>query len=151
MKKYIFVFFLLNSFTVFCQPWYSKIIDPFDGKHEKTTDFLRIEDTLVIRTLGVCGNKLCTTLGKYSITNDELFQVAYLDSVEGGFSLMAGNDTFILSSEDKIHGKVISVSQSDNLTLGFVGKIDLKIHATKYYTNTIKKSIKLDKKYIIRS
>ncbi len=149
MKKYIFVFFLLNSFTVFCQPWYSKIIDPFDGKHEKTTDFLRIEDTLVIRTLGVCGNKLCTTLGKYSITNDELFQVAYLDSVEGGFSVMAGNDTFILSSEDKIHGKVISVSQSDNLTLGFVGKIDLKIPDTKYYSYTIKRSIKFDNKYFI--
>lgn len=149
MKKYIFVFFFLNSFTAFCQPWYSKIIDPFDGKHEKTTDLLRIEDTLVIRTLGVCGNKLCTTLGKYSTTNHELFQVAYLDSVEGGFSVMAGNNKFFLSSEDKIQNEFIGVSQVEDPTLKHISSIELKIPDSRYYDYTIKRSIKFDNKYFI--
>ncbi len=147
MKKYIFAILLFNTYTSLCQPWYSKIIDPFDGKQEKSTDLFLVGDTIMIRALGACGDKLCTTLGKYSTESDELYQAKYLDMVEGGFSIMSGNVGFILSSEDKIQNDLIHVSVIDHLALNHINTIDLKIPNNKYFNYTIKKSIEYNNKF----
>jgi len=78
-----------------------------------------------------------------------MYQVEYLDLVEGGFSVMFGNDKFILSSEDKIQNEVISVSQVDNSSLNYISTIDLKISDSRYYYYTVKRSIEFDNKFFI--
>jgi Secretion system C-terminal sorting domain len=149
MRTYIFVLLFLNAFTAFCQPWYSKIIDPFDGKQESAVDLLKYEDTILIRAYGACSNKLCTTLGKYSIIKNELSQARYLNTVEGGFSALFRNGRFILSSEDKIQNEIISVSQINNYNLSYISGLDLKISDNRYLGYTIKRSIEFNNKFFL--
>jgi hypothetical protein len=153
MKKYIFILFLLPVFTAYSQPWYAKIIDPFDGKQESATILQTNNDTLLIRASTICAlntNNQCSVIGKYNITDNQISDIQHFENIQTGRKcLLTNKENLLLSSEESPTFDKITLSRISGLTLQYDTTIHLKITDNRYFNYTIKKAIEFGDYFFI--
>ncbi|MBX2892695.1 MAG: T9SS type A sorting domain-containing protein [Saprospiraceae bacterium] len=152
MKKIIFILLAFQCATVSGQNWYSKIIDPFGGKHELADAMILAGDTLLIRarTIGNTDSFLYSSVLKYDINSDVIIESKYFEEVESGANFIYSKPIrLLLSSQDVPDLKNITVNVINKLSLQHDSSISLTIPDNRYYSHTIKKAIKFGDKFFM--
>ncbi len=147
----LFLLFLVSS-DQFGQSWYSKIVDPLNGKQESATVMLLGGDTLYIRANTLCSGSpnLCSEVGRYSIGKNEFIDFKQFDDIQaGGKNLLFNFDKLVLASQESTLNNNVSVSEISRLNLEYLNSFNLKIQNSRYFSYTIKNSITYKNKYII--
>ncbi len=108
-------------------------------------------DSIWIRANTLCstGDKLCSLIGRYSLTQNEFADIKHFDEIQGGRSLLVFPDKLFLSSEESTLNNNISLSQVKKSNLDFINTIDLKIADSRYFSYTIKKSIIYQDRFVV--
>jgi hypothetical protein len=152
MKKLVFVLLIFQCVTGFGQTWYSKIIDPFDGKHELADAIVFADDTILIRarTIGNTDSFLYSSVLKYDFSTDVIVDGKYFKEVESGINLIYSEPIrLLLSSQDASDLKNITVNVINKLSLQHDTSISFTVPDNRYYSHTIKKAIQFRNKFFI--
>lgn len=152
MKKIIFILLAFQCATVSGQNWYSKIIDPFDGKYEWADALILADDTLLIRarTIGNTDSFLYSSILKFDYNNDIIVESKYFEEVESGMNFIYSEPIrLLLSSQDASDLKNITVNVINKLSFQHDTSISLTVPDNRYYSHTIKKAIQFGKKFFI--
>ncbi|MEO0272912.1 MAG: T9SS type A sorting domain-containing protein [candidate division WOR-3 bacterium] len=152
MKNIVFILLTFQSATVSGQNWYSKIIDPFDGRQELADAMILAGDTLLIRarTMGNTDSFLYSSVLKYDYSTDVIVDAKYFKEVESGVNFIYSEPTrLLLSSQDVPDLKNITVNVMNKLSLQHDTSISLTVPDNRYYSHTIKKAIKFGGKFFM--
>lgn len=151
MKKIAVYLLALGATPAFSQQWFSVFYDPFNGTQEKAVDFNVNGDLCYIRSNAVCasGTNICSELGVYSISANQLTQAEQFDEVQAGFSVMVDDEILILSSEESLLKKNITITSIDRQTFQYGNSFDLNIPDNRYFSYTIKRAIVYQGKYVV--
>ena len=152
MKKIIFILLAFQCATVSGQTWYSKIIDPFDGKNELADAMILADDTLLIRarTIGNTDSFLYSSILKFDFNDDVIVDGKYFKGVESGINLIYSEPVrLLLSSQDAPDLKNITVNVVNKLSFQHDTSISLSVPDNRYYSHTIKKAIQFGDKFFM--
>jgi hypothetical protein len=151
MKNLVFILLFFQCVTGFGQTWYSKIIDPFDGKHEWADAMILADDTLLIRTrtIGNTDSFLYSSVLKYNYSTDALVDGKYFKEVESGINFLLAPKRLILSSQNTPELESITVNVMNELLLQHESSTLLTVSGNRYYSHTIKKAIKFGDKFFV--
>lgn len=152
MKIVCLIFILSNAVDALGQRYYSKMFDPFNGRHEAASIMHIENDTLILRAGTLCYSDqiTCSLVGKYSIMQEDFLRIEHFENIQGGTNnLLVNSITLFLASQEAILNNNLTLNQVDKATLEHVHSLDLKINDPRYSDYTIKRSVLYNNKLIV--